>query len=140
MMRIRKFFAMLVDLYTKFFDQFWRAKCKYITYYESLPIQENVILLESEHGKKVNGNIFYVLKYLAQDPKYNNYKLYLSSMGRHKQTFRKFLHASAGKCKIFNQRHHVWVLFHKKGRTNIYQYLAWYATEGYGKTGSERIC
>ncbi len=93
MMRIRKFFAMLVDLYTKFFDQFWRAKCKYITYYESLPIQENVILLESEHGKKVNGNIFYVLKYLAQDPKYNNYKLYLSSMGRHKQTFRKFLHA-----------------------------------------------
>lgn len=72
-------------------DKFWRAKQDYIKYYDELPLDEKAILLESEHGKKLDGNIFYSLRYLATDKKYRDYKIYLSSMGRHMKRFREFL-------------------------------------------------
>lgn len=50
----------------------------YIRYMESLPVDDNLILLESEHGKKINGNIFYILRSLTSKEEYRNYKLYVS--------------------------------------------------------------
>ena len=38
-------------------DEYWRARCNYIKYYDTLPVEDNVILLESQNGIKVNGNI-----------------------------------------------------------------------------------
>ena len=72
-------------------DKFWRAKQDYIKYYNELPLDEKVILLESEHGKKLDGNIFYLIKYLATSPKYKDYKIYVSAMGRNLRPFRAFL-------------------------------------------------
>ncbi len=72
-------------------DQFWRAKQNYLGYYETLPIDDKAILLESEHGKKLDGNIFYLIRYLATDEKYKDYKIYVCSMGRHMKKFRAFL-------------------------------------------------
>ena len=71
-------------------DKFWRAKQNYVKYYEELPIDEKAILLESEHGKKVNGNIFYLVRYLATSEEYKDYKIYVSSMGRYIKTFQSF--------------------------------------------------
>ncbi len=71
-------------------DQFWRAKQNYVKYYEELPIDEKAILLESEHGKKVNGNNFYLVRYLATSEDYRDYKIYVSSMGRNMKTFQAF--------------------------------------------------
>ena len=72
-------------------DPFWQAKSNYIKYYDSLRVNEKLILLESEHGKKIDGNVFYILKYISQNEKYNEYKIYLSAIGRHLNKFRQFL-------------------------------------------------
>ncbi len=69
----------------------WWAALKYIKYYEKLKIDEKAILLESEHGKKVNGNIFYMLRYMAGSDKYSDYKLYLSCLSENKRQIREFL-------------------------------------------------
>lgn len=67
--------------YTKYY---W-AKVKYADYYEKFEIDEKTILLESEHGSKVDGNIFYILKYIANCEKYRDYKIYLTSRARNNQ-------------------------------------------------------
>lgn len=67
----------------KFKDPYWVAKNKYITYYDRLPIDEKIILLESQSATKISGNLFYILKYLLTDEKYAGYTVYLSSWGRY---------------------------------------------------------
>lgn len=79
-------FAYLKKVRTKMKDPYWRARCDYIKYYETLPIEENVILLESQTGTKIDGNIYAILKYITNDEKYSNYKIYLSSWGRYIKT------------------------------------------------------
>lgn len=74
-------------------NKFWRAKCRYIRYYERLALDENAILLESEHGKKVDGNIFYLLRYLTSHESYAHFKIYLTSVGRNRRSFTHFLQA-----------------------------------------------
>ena len=69
------------------------ARQKYVTYYDTLPIDDKAILLESEHGKKIDGNIFYILRHLSKDERYADYKIYFSSMGRNMRKFRAFLEA-----------------------------------------------
>lgn len=88
---VEKRIANMKKLYGKLSDQFWRAKSRYIKYYDSLPIDEKTILLESEHGKKLDGNIFYILRYLSHDERYADYRICLSSMGRYKKRFQSFL-------------------------------------------------
>ena len=72
-------------------DQFWRAKQNYLKYYRELTIDEKVILLESEHGKKLDGSIFYIIKYLASSEKYREFKIYVTSLGRNLRKFSKFM-------------------------------------------------
>lgn len=75
----------------KFKDPYWVAKTKYIEYYEELPIDEKTILLESQSATKLSGNIFYILKYLIDNEKYSEYKLYISSWGRYAKSIRSIL-------------------------------------------------
>lgn len=72
-------------------NEYWVAKSKYLEYYERLPIDDKAILLESEHGKKLDGNIFYILRYLATSKKYSGYKIYLSAIKRNHERFSEFL-------------------------------------------------
>ena len=81
---IKRFFEL-------FSDKFWRAKQKYPQYFRTLPIDEGAILLESEHGKKLDGNIFYILRELACGEDYQGYRIYLSSLGRNMKRFRRIL-------------------------------------------------
>lgn len=54
------------------------AKSFYLKYYKKLKIDEYSILLESQHGAEISGNIFYIIKELINNPKYSNYKIHLS--------------------------------------------------------------
>ena len=74
----------VTKIFNKVNNQFWKAKAKYIKYYEKLPIDENVILLQSQSATKIDGNIYGILRYLTSDDKYAGYKIYLSIMGRYK--------------------------------------------------------
>lgn len=53
-------------------------KRRYTKYIKKLPLDEKAILLESQHGKEMCGNIFYILKELSSDSRYKSYKIYLS--------------------------------------------------------------
>lgn len=90
-MNLPEKFSRIKKIHQKMTDQFWRAKQRYIRYYETLPLDETAILLESEHGKKINGNIFYIIRYLSGSERYAGYKIYLSSMGRYQKKFQAFL-------------------------------------------------
>ena len=50
---------------------------KYIKYYHKLPIDDKVILIDSQHGNDINGNMFYIIKELDGNSSYNDYKIYL---------------------------------------------------------------
>ena len=56
----------------------WKARLNYTKYYTGLPLNEKYILFESEHGIQINGNIFYLLKYLVDNPEYKDYSLFVS--------------------------------------------------------------
>ncbi len=53
------------------------ARMKYLKYYKTLPIDSKAILLEAQHGREVDGNIYYILKELLTNPDYREYKIYL---------------------------------------------------------------
>lgn len=72
-------------------DPWWRAKKKYIKIYENTPIDDHLILLEASHGTVMNGNMFYLLKYLAKSEKYKDFKIYLVARGRQARGFRNML-------------------------------------------------
>lgn len=62
-------------------NSYWYAKSNYIKYYDKLPINENMILLEAQQGKELNGNIFYMLKYMAESSLYHDFTIYVSAFG-----------------------------------------------------------
>lgn len=62
-------------------------KIRYADYRKTLPIDEKAILLESQHGAEMLGNIFHLLKALSTDPRYKDYKLYLCCRGSKKNRF-----------------------------------------------------
>lgn len=53
-------------------------KKKYIWFRENCPLDEKAILLESQHGGVVGGNIFAIMKELANSPEYAEYTIYLA--------------------------------------------------------------
>lgn len=64
---------------------------RYLNFYESCQIDEQIILLESQQGKNLNGNIFYLLKELLTNKDYANYKIYLSLEKKFKNDFLSLL-------------------------------------------------
>ncbi len=64
------------------------------TYIKSLkkrPIDEKAVLLESQHGGEISGNIFYILKELASNREFSSYKLYLSCKAGSKEKIKNIL-------------------------------------------------
>lgn len=53
-------------------------KMKYISYYEKEQINQNIIFLEAQNGKSINGNVYYIAKELTQNEEYKNYAIYFS--------------------------------------------------------------
>ncbi|MGN0242654.1 MAG: CDP-glycerol glycerophosphotransferase family protein, partial [Lachnospiraceae bacterium] len=54
------------------------GKKKYIDYLEE-EIQPHVIILESQHGRSLDGNMYYIAGELATNPVYQAYHIYLSA-------------------------------------------------------------
>ena len=50
----------------------------YIKYYKNLKLDEKSILLESQHGREINGNIFYIIQELCNNDLYAQYKINLT--------------------------------------------------------------
>lgn len=72
-------------------NPWWRARKKYPKYYDTLPIDEKTILIESQHGTQMSGNVFYLMRYLTQSEKYGDYTVYLSARGSKQNDFRAML-------------------------------------------------
>lgn len=58
--------------------KFSLPKLRYTKYFKRLKIDEKTILLESQHGTEISGNMFYLLKHLATDEAYKSYKIYVT--------------------------------------------------------------
>lgn len=70
--KIKKIFKMIKKVNISYI-----LKTVYVSYYRKLSIIDNYVLLDSQHGKNINGNIYYILKELNDNKKYENYKLFL---------------------------------------------------------------
>lgn len=58
--------------------KFTLPKLRYTHYFKNLKIDEKAILLESQHGTEISGNMFYLIKELATNKEYDSYKIYVS--------------------------------------------------------------
>ena len=67
------------------------ATTKYIHYYKHLKLDEKAILLESQQGTGMQGNMFYMLRELVNNPAYKDYKLYLTCRYNVEEDFRALL-------------------------------------------------
>lgn len=84
--------------FKKFFNQKWNniyryyvPKTRYAHYYKTLEIDEKTVLFESQHGTGMQGNMFYMLRAMANDPEYADYTIYLSCRSVNKDEFREML-------------------------------------------------
>ena len=88
---IKKILKKLKKMYHDFYDPWWRAKKRYIKYFEELTIDDHSILIESQHGKEMNGNVFYILKYMSESEKYTDFKIYLCARAGKVKAFQNVL-------------------------------------------------
>ena len=70
-----------------------KVRYDYPKYLERLPIDEKAVLIESQHGSELNGNIFYIIRYMASSPEYRDFKIYLSCTAGKKETMEACLKA-----------------------------------------------
>lgn len=56
-----------------------KVRYNYVNYIDTLPLDDKAVLIESQHGTELNGNVFYVIRYMASAPEFKDYKLYLST-------------------------------------------------------------
>lgn len=54
------------------------SKLKYPQYFRHLNVKVNRILLESQHGRTIHGNIFYISKELMTNPAYDAFEIYMT--------------------------------------------------------------
>lgn len=88
---IRKAFSRLKKMNWRELRNHYWPRLRYPAYYKKLPIDEHAILLESQHGNQMQGNIFYMLKALTSDARYDAYRIYLSAREINIETFREML-------------------------------------------------
>ena len=62
---------------------------KYIKYYKTMPINEKLILIDSQHGNDINGNMFYIIKELCTNIEYREYKIWLGVSKKRKKEFER---------------------------------------------------
>lgn len=66
-------------------------KKQYVYYLEHYPVKETAVLLESQLGGSLGGNIFAILKELCENPRYAGYQLFLSCKKEQMESRREFL-------------------------------------------------
>ncbi len=77
--RVKKLFHLLKRNWKKNkYNKYYRARLMYIRLYRTLPLDPHGILLECQHGSEVNGNTFYMLRELCENPLFRDYTPHLS--------------------------------------------------------------
>lgn len=66
-------------------------RSKYIKWYKTLPLDDKKILLESQHGSEISGNMFYLVKELVSNPAYSDYEVYLTCRAGNREKFETVL-------------------------------------------------
>lgn len=66
-------------------------RSKYLEAIEKRGIEEEMILLESQQGNNLNGNIFYILKELSHNEKFRNYKIMISVQRKERYHFQRLI-------------------------------------------------
>lgn len=66
-------------------------KTRYIHYLKHCRVKDNVVLLESQHGRTLGGNIAAIAKELATAPEYKKYELWLSCQETQMEEMEKLL-------------------------------------------------
>lgn len=64
---------------------------RYLTYYEKEPVNPSLVLLESQHGRTLDGNVYAVLAELCRDEAYRGFTLYVSAEAGKVRQFQKLL-------------------------------------------------
>lgn len=73
----------------------WRGllqRKRYVHYVATLPVDRTIVLLEDQHGRALDGNVFAVAKELAQNPSYAHLTLYVSAEAKKTASFRRTLY------------------------------------------------
>ena len=102
--------------------------CYYNKCLETLDIDEKSILLVSQQGKDINGNIFYLAKELNQD-EYKEYKKYVAvEKSYYKEFERKFKTYGMNNCKlvVLNTRKYMKLLATSKYLFNDTSFLSYF--------------
>lgn len=86
-----RFIAKAKTLKKKMDNPWWRARKKYVKFYDTLPIDEKTIVIESQHGTQMSGNVFYIMRYLVSNDRYSDFRVYLSTRGAKHAAFRSML-------------------------------------------------
>ena len=79
--RTKKMFRMLIKR---------KPGAKYLKYTETCPVMKNWILLDSQHGEDLNGNMFYLLKELQKD-QYAGFEVYVTVAKKRIEEFKRKL-------------------------------------------------
>ncbi len=82
---------MKLKLKFKKYNKRFFAMSQYINCYRKYDIDNKIIFLESQSGNNINGNIFYILKELLNNPKYAGFKVYLSMEKKAEEKFTEIL-------------------------------------------------
>ncbi|OLU47144.1 CDP-glycerol glycerophosphotransferase family protein [Faecalibaculum rodentium] len=69
-MKVSKLLRRVKKLNKKYFN-----RVKYYDFFKKLPIIKNTVLLDSQQGNNLNGNIFYILKELLENPEFKRFKV-----------------------------------------------------------------
>lgn len=84
-----KYIRKALQIIKKLNNPYERAKWRYLRQYETLPLDEKCILLESQHGREFNGNIFCLATVLSENEKYKDFSVYVSATAEKLPGFRK---------------------------------------------------
>ncbi|WP_249029939.1 glycosyltransferase [Tannockella kyphosi] len=80
-----------MKLKKRHFSKNYLNKSKYLKHIENTVIDDHMIVLESQKGANLHGNIFYILKELLCNEEYADYKIYVSVTKNNADKFRILL-------------------------------------------------
>lgn len=91
---------------------------RYLAYREKFPVDRNIVLLESQHGRSLDGNVYAVLAELCKNSAYDDFNVYVSAEPENCKKFRRLLKENGmARAKIL--------------RRGTYAYFKVLATAGY---------
>lgn len=93
-MKLLKKLRNVIEKACQLVRKLWRGllqRKRYVAYVENFAVQKNVVLLESQHGRAFDGNIFAVAKELAKKEEYKHLTLYVSTEPKNKKKFQRLL-------------------------------------------------